>query len=312
MAFDFRPRLLMYESFMFISVQLIALLTGLGLILTQQAPPRQGPVTNIPELASGSWQILLAFAIAVVLIFILLRFIKVPAVWGGFFAFIIFIGAQTVFGSFLPFFFGSTLFSLILSVVLAAAIVIARWVKPNLATHNLAIFLGVAGVSAVLGLTLVPIVIIFLLIILSVYDFIAVFKTRHMVTMFQDLLKRGMPLAIVVPESSSEFTAHIGEVSRRKLKESEGKHRHEDKKVLMLGTGDLAFPALFAVSALAEHFTTAGYLPAIAIIIGAVIGIVFNHYLLFVKKYRFIPALPFIAAFSIIGYVIAILPDLII
>ena len=68
----------MYESFMFISVQLIALLTGLGLILTQQAPPRQGPVTNIPELASGSWQILLAFAIAVVLIFILLRFIKVP------------------------------------------------------------------------------------------------------------------------------------------------------------------------------------------------------------------------------------------
>lgn len=131
---------------------------------------------------------------------------------------------------------------------------------------------------------------------LSIYDFIAVFKTKHMVSMFKDLLKRGVPLAIVVPEEPMAFKENVQKISKAKLRET-------DKKVLMLGTGDLAFPALFAVSAFAAN----GLAAALAIIAGSIVGLVFNHYLLTIKKFKFIPALPFIALFSAIGYFVAVL-----
>jgi|GEM_PF-927694 len=320
---DFKGKLLLYESLMFLAVQLITLFTGFSMVGTLETtiidgtpaielvrqPPITEPLSIEPLVASVPF--LIAFVIAVILIIVLLKFLKLPIVFSGLFAFIMFIGAQAVFSAALgdtPLIVGiiTSPLLLMISTLLAIGVVAARYIKPNLITHNLAIFLGVAGVSAVLGVNLRPEVIIFLLVLLSIYDFIAVFKTRHMVTMFQDLLKRGMPLAIVVPESAAEFKAHVKEVSRKKLEEVS--HKHEEKKVLMLGTGDLAFPALFAVSALAEHYATAGFLPAIAIVIGSIIGLVFNHYLLFVKKFRFIPALPFIAAFSIAAYLLAILP----
>ncbi|MEM2874219.1 MAG: presenilin family intramembrane aspartyl protease [Candidatus Nanoarchaeia archaeon] len=283
MAIDFKPQLLMYESLMFLVVQGIALATGASLVSSGQVivPPPEGGFTRLG-------QFLIAFLIAFVLIILILKLLKTPLTFNIFFAFLIFVGAQVVFNAFLP---------LIVSILLAIAVVAIRWRKPNLITHNIAIFLGVAGVSALLGTALRPWPeIIILLIALSIYDFIAVFKTKIMVSLFKELLKRGAPLAIIVPEHPTQFITSVKKVSRQKLKET-------DKKVLMLGTGDLAFPALFAVSALTD-----GVAPALAVVVGSIVGLVFNHYLMMVKKFRFIPALPFIALFSIISYVIAVLP----
>jgi presenilin-like A22 family membrane protease len=291
---DFKPMLLTYESIMFLIVQFIALGTGALLLNTGQA--------QLPPIEGGFWrlaQFLAAFLVALVVIVLLLKYLRTPISFGLFFAFLIFIGSQTVFAALLS--VSSNVLNdisiLILSIALAIGIIALRWWKPNLITHNISIFLGVAGVSALLGTALRPWPeIIILLIALSVYDFIAVFKTKTMVSMFKELLKRGAPLAIIVPESPYQFTANVHKISRAKLRE-------KDRKVLMLGTGDLAFPALFAVSA----YATSGLATALAIMAGSVIGLIFNHYLLMVKKFRFIPALPFIAAFSIIGYVLAVL-----
>ena len=277
---DFKPKLLAYESLMFLAVQFIALATGMALISKPSTPPPM-------ELVEGLKWFFLAFVISMAIILLVIRFLKKVS-FNAFFAFIIIVGAYYVFSAFLPF---------LLAIILAAVIVGLRFWKPNLITHNIAIFLGVAGVAAVLGNMLPVIAVIVILFALSIYDFIAVFKTKHMVSMFKDMLKKGMPLAIVVPEQSAGFALNVHKVSKQKLRET-------DKKVLMLGTGDLAFPALFAVSA----FRASGSLiPALAIMIGSIVGIVFNHYLLTIKKYKVIPALPFIALFSVIGYFIAIL-----
>ncbi len=276
---DFKPKLLVFESLMFSTVQFIALFTGIMMLGKPTTPPPM-------EVGSSLIWFFVAFLISLGIIFLAIRFLKKIS-FGAFFAFLIFVGAQIVFASFLP---------LLISIVLAVAIVGLRFWKPNLITHNLAIFLGVAGVAAMLG-TLLPIIaILIILFALSIYDFIAVFKTKHMVSMFKDLLKRGVPLAIVVPEEPMAFKENVQKISKAKLKET-------DKRVLMLGTGDLAFPALFAVSAFAANGLTA----ALAIIAGSIVGLVFNHYLLTIKKFKFIPALPFIALFSAIGYFIAIL-----
>jgi presenilin-like A22 family membrane protease len=276
---DFKPKLLAYESLMFLTVQLIALFTGIMMLGKPTTPPPM-------EVSSSLIWFFVAFLISFGIILLAIRFLKKLS-FGAFFAFLIFIGAQIVFASFLP---------LLISIVLAVAIVGLRFWKPNLITHNIAIFLGVAGVAAMLGTLLPVIAILIILFALSIYDFIAVFKTKHMVSMFKDLLKRGVPLAIIVPEQPIAFKENVQKISKAKLRET-------DKRVLMLGTGDLAFPALFAVAAFAQS----GLIVALAIIAGSIVGLVFNHYLLTIKKFKFIPALPFIALFSAIGYFIAIL-----
>jgi len=278
----FKPKLLLYESLLFLLVQSLALFAGAKLIKAGQV--------ELPTIEGGYFrlvQILIAFVIALVIMIILLKLLKTPLSFGFFFSLIIFIGAQAIFEAFFP---------LIISIALAVAIVLIRWKFPNVVTHNLAIILGIAGISMVLGLSLRPWPeIIILLIALSIYDFIAVFKTKFMVSLFKQLLTRGAPLAIVVPERAPALKEHIGKISAEKIRE-------KDKKVLMLGSGDIAFPTLFAVSA---QFAN-GLPAAIAIIAGSIIGIIANHYLLTIKKFKFIPALPLIAAFSITAYLLSL------
>ena len=71
----------------------------------------------------------------------------------------------------------------------------------------------------------------------------------------------------------------------------------------MLGGGDLAFPALFAVAALAQF----GLIQALGVVIGAIGGIVLIHSLIVQKKFKALPALPPIAAFAILGFLISLL-----
>lgn len=131
---DFKPKLLAYESLMFSTVQFIALFTGIMMLGKPTTPPPM-------EVGSSLIWFFVAFLISLGIIFLAIRFLKKIS-FGAFFAFLIFVGAQIVFASFLP---------LLISIVLAAAIVGLRFWKPNLITHNIAIFLGVAGVAAMLN-----------------------------------------------------------------------------------------------------------------------------------------------------------------
>ncbi|MFH0868771.1 MAG: presenilin family intramembrane aspartyl protease [archaeon] len=289
-AFDFRYKLLAVESGMFLAIQLLAVFVGAIFVqkgLVQQMPVQQA----LPSF-------LIAFAIAMVVMVAVLYFLKTPKTFGIFFAFIIFIGTEIVFEAFVP--------SLI-AAALAIIVVMVRVWKPNVLTHNIAIFLTIAGISAQLGMMLpVPAVIIIIL-ALSVYDYLAVFKFKTMVKMFRQMLERGAPFAIIVPESAEHFSEHVGKVSKEKLAQVEkrGKAKKSEKpRFMMLGTGDLAFPAVFAVSAYAQYNIAV----SAAIIAGAMVGLVVNHYYL-TKKFQAIPALPAIAVFSTLGFILSQLPS---
>ncbi|MGB9675221.1 MAG: presenilin family intramembrane aspartyl protease [Candidatus Nanoarchaeia archaeon] len=280
---EFKPKLLIYESLLFLVIQALAILAGHRVVALGEAsiPPPEGGIFRLG-------QILLAFGIAIVIMIIVLKFLKTKFTFNIFFALLIFVGSQAIFGAFLPF---------IPSIALAVALIAIRWKFPNLITHNLAIIFGVAGVAMILGISLRPWPeIILLLIALSIYDFVAVFKTKFMINLFKQLLRRGAPLAIMVPEKPTAMKEHVAKVSVKKLKE-------KDKKVLMLGSGDLAFPTIFAVSA----FVTIGLIPTLAIIAGSLAGLTANHYLLTIKKFKFIPALPLIAIFSILAFLISLI-----
>jgi len=278
----FRPKLLAAEFSLFLAVQLLGLWVGLTILKT----------VPIPKMETGPsiFWFLIAFVIATGLILLALKFLKFRAPFGAVFAFLIFIGSHIVFSTFLP---------NIIAIVLAIGLVGLRFLWPNILTQNISMIIAVAGVSAQLGVLLTVPAVIILLIILSVYDVWAVFKTKHMIHLAKGLIQRGMPPMIVMPTSWKDFTRSMQEVQMEKLKPSKGR----TMKYMMLGTGDLAFPLVFAVAALQYSLFS-----AYAVVAGALAGIVIIHVILTTQKQiRALPALPPIAIGSIIAFAISLL-----
>ena len=276
-----RPQLLAAQVTLFLAVQLLGLWVGWTLL----------KIVPIPKMETGPS--LLWFGIAFIIvtggILLALKYFKFKMPFGAMFAFLIFVGAHIVFSTFLP---------NIYAIVLAVAIVALRYLWPNILTQNIAIVISIAGISAQLGVLLTVPAVIILLIALSIYDVWAVFKTKHMITMAKGLMHRGMTPMIILPSDWRDFGKKMKEVTTEKLRPS----RTPLLKYMMLGTGDLAFPLVFAVSALSYSL-----LSAYAIVLGALVGIIVVHFLMLTGKFKALPALPPIAAGSIIAFAISLL-----
>ena len=226
------------------------------------------------------FQFLLSFFIATSLMLLFLKKFKGKFLFAFFFSVAIIFGAQGPFGLFL-----SKLYAFLASVLL----VVFRFTHPRIWTQNITIIIGISGIAASLGASVEPIFALFILILLSVYDIIAVYKTRHMVKLFKGMAERGAVLALVIPKSFFLW--------KNKFSIIKAENRSE---FIFLGTGDIALPLFFAASAFVD-----GIKFSVAIILGAVIGLIADH-IIFVtqKEKRAIPALPMIAFFSIAGYIV--------
>jgi len=109
-------------------------------------------------------------------------------------------------------------FWLIFSIILVAW----RLLRPkHVLLRNAAAIISIAGVGALIGVTLGVIPVAIFLILLGCYDFIAVFKTKHMVTLAKGITKQNLAFTVAMPTPKHQFE---------------------------LGTGDLALPLVFAVS----------------------------------------------------------------
>ena len=168
---------------------------------------------------------------------------------------------------------------------------ILLWLKqPSVLIHNICIILGIAGLGASLGLRLEPVMTAILLIAFSVYDFIAVYKTKHMVKMAKEMIEHQAVLALVIPRGLSGFK---GELKGIKTK----------GKYLILGGGDIAFPLLLSVSLLRQ-----GILPSLVVAVFSLIGLLLSFLIFTSQKIkRPIPALPPITLFSVLGLLITFL-----
>jgi len=229
------------------------------------------------------FQFLLSFFIATSLMLLFLKKFKGKFLFEFFFSAAIIFGAQGPFG---------LLFSKLYAFLAAVLLVVFRFMHPRIWTQNIIIIIGIAGVAASLGASIDPIFALFILILLSIYDIIAIYKTRHMVKLFKDMASRGAVLALIIPKSFSLW--------KNKFNIIKTDNRNE---FIFLGTGDIALPLFFATSAFVN-----GIKFSIAIIIGTTIGLIADH-LVFVtqKEKKAIPALPMIAFFSIVGYFVAFL-----
>lgn len=186
--------------------------------------------------------------------------------------------------------------------ILAASLVIFRFIRPTVLLHNAVVIGGLAGVGGLMGLTLFPRDAVILLIILSVYDVIAVYKTKHMVKMAKEMIKKRVILGIIIPEKILGFKASMNDVEQDKIPVRRILRPGKRVKFMILGGGDLALPLLLIASVAGQNI-----LQAVIILIFALLGLLAMHWTFIKLKSKPMAALPPLAIFSILGYLISLL-----
>lgn len=263
-----------------ITVQTIAALALTEIIALATIPYFQRvPVAVVPP-SAVLVNFLLSFAIATLILLVLLKIFRGPLIFGLLFSFLLFTAIWFLASLIMP--NGPAL-------AFAAFFTLARLVVPVVIISNLTIILGIAGISALVGAGFPWPTVLLLLLALSIYDYIAVYKTGHMVTMFKNLLERGVILALIIPEHLKTQITHL-----RYVKLGEG--------FFFLGTGDLALPTIFAVSA---YFTSPRL--GIGAAIGSLFGLLLMNLLFILGRKRPLPALPPIALGTVLGFLAATL-----
>ncbi len=228
------------------------------------------------------WKFIIAFLLATLFIFLIIRFLKFRKEKGTIFK-ILFVLAVSLGGLL----FLETWLPEPFPLIIVVTLIFWWWKRPTILNQDVLMILGLAGVGSTLGLALQPLIVLFLLIIFSIYDFIAVYKTKHMIKMAKEMIEAGAILGLIVPQEISDFLADL-----KKIKPG--------GKFLILGGGDIAFPLLFCASLIPvgiSHSLIVGFF--------VLIGLFISFWFFISQKIRQpIPALPPIALFSIIGYLI--------
>ncbi len=228
------------------------------------------------------WQFIFYFILATLLIFFIPYFLRFKKEKKTFFR-AVFILAT--------FFGGTSFFSCWMSdppaLILMAGIVFWWLKRPTILNQDLCLILGMAGIGSILGLSLDPLMVALLLVFFSIYDFIAVYKTKHMIRMAKEMIESRAILAFLIPPDISGFRESLEKIE-------------PGGKFLILGGGDVVFPLLFATSLVSQ-----GILDSLIVATFSLIGLFAGFYFFTTQKVRQpIPALPPIALFSIIGYLI--------
>jgi presenilin-like A22 family membrane protease len=220
-----------------------------------------------------------AILIGTVLLLLLIRF-KSKVITKVWFSLAVFIGLSVAFSAFM---------NQNLAVFLAITIAIWKVYFPNVYISNLGELFVYGGIAAIFHEMLTVFSAALLLIVISIYDMIAVWKIKHMITLAKFQADNKMFAGAIIPYSifsnDKKQNPKLDKPVLR-MKHCEAK---AGSKTAMLGGGDIAFPLLFS-GAVMKVF---GIPSALIIIATSAVALA----LLFIKakKDRFYPAMPFIS-----------------
>jgi presenilin-like A22 family membrane protease len=192
------------------------------------------------------------------------------------------------------------------AMIIALPFVIWKIFKPNIIVHNVTEVLMYAGIA----LILVPLFggevlwVIILLVIMSLYDMYAVWKSKHMVKMAKFQSKSELFAGLKVPYGTPPKKVTV------RLSSSKTMRVNERPKVAILGGGDIAFPLIF-IGTVMSGLIIAGLSKSTAFLQSSIIifttAVALLLLFIFAKKDRFYPAMPFITAGCLIGWAITLL-----
>ncbi len=168
-----------------------------------------------------------------------------------------------------------------------------------------------AGVTAILGISFAILPAFLLLIGLALYDAWAVYRSKHMVTLADEMTGQRLPVLLVVPKKASYSYMEQGSLKQAIAK-------GEEREAMFMGLGDIIIPGTLAVSALTfPPMSGTGLVPDIRIVlglssnlliaIGTMIGTVVGFAILmrFVMKGNPQAGLPLLNGGAILGYLVS-------
>ncbi len=256
-------KLILYLAAFFIITQFLGLWTANVLI---QEGVNVTFVSEDPDAVENSLFIFAYIVGVAVAIIIAIRFLSDKWMYYLFKA----VESLAIFGTSIIVFM--TFYDSLLILPLAAVIVLLRIVIPkHLWLRNFTSIIATAGAGAVLGVSLGIIPVMVFMILLSVYDFIAVFKTKHMVKMAKAISSKNLSFTYALPTKEHTFE---------------------------LGTGDLVIPLVFAASLLEAAKLNPAlefpiyFIPPIVILIASLAGLLWTMDYVSKRPGTALPALP--------------------
>ncbi|MCX6740726.1 MAG: presenilin family intramembrane aspartyl protease [Candidatus Parcubacteria bacterium] len=238
------------------------------------------PVSEISiQSQYSALQFLLIFLTATVILLLLLKLYKKPWLVRLLFYLAIFQGLWIFVNAYVPW----------PNCLIILGVLAFYWLYyKNILIHNAIIIMALSAIAVMFGANLTPSAAIIILLILAVYDFWAVYKTKHMVQMFTGMAEQKVYFTIIIPQNIRGLFKKISIVS-------------PSVEFMFLGTGDIALPAIFVVSCLQISLLTA-YITAL----GTIAGFIFL-FILFVsqKEKQPMPGLPPIVLGTLLGFLIS-------
>ena len=182
-----------------------------------------------------------------------------------------------------------------LAVAIAVAFGAFWFLIPLVWLHNLVLILAVSSLGAVFGRFITPWTAMAIILALAVYDFLAV-RFKFMLWMADRLSQVNALPALIIPKDYSEWNLNLKKHGEKMIEANP-----VEREYSILGGGDIAFPCLLTASVyFAQGFKTA----AIMAVLGLV-GLVSVYAIQAVfLKGKPMPALPPIAAFTLVGLLI--------
>lgn len=188
--------------------------------------------------------------------------------------------------------------------IVALVIASVKVFRPNPIVHNMAEVLVYSGIVLLLFPMFDVVWVVALLLVISVYDFLAVFKTKHMVSMAKFSMKAKLFPGISLPIQDSKKEASVS--GRRIMKTNKtGEVEEKQYQAAILGGGDITFPMLFSSVVMQDLFRNGLDKLAslnLSFIITATTAASLLLLLLLARKGKFYPAMPFVTAGCLLGY----------
>ena len=249
--------------------------------------------------------ILIGVLLGTVLLLMLIKF-KKTNLWKLWYALAITLALSIALSGFID-----KIFALIISIIIS----IFRIFKPNIFVNNFSELFIYGGIAAIFVPILNLFSVIMLLILISIYDAYAVWKSKHMVKLAKFQSNSKLFAGLMIPYNKKGFkNINLNQDNEKNIKENKKSEKINEKQdkgnIAILGGGDIAFPLLFS-GVIMKYLAEQGYsfinsfLGANLITLGSAIALT----ILFIKseKGKFYPAMPFISAGCFIGLLLVFL-----
>jgi presenilin-like A22 family membrane protease len=182
-----------------------------------------------------------------------------------------------------------------LAITMAVALGTFWFLIPLVWLHDLALILALTSLGAVFGHFITPWTAMVLILLLAIYDFLAV-RFGFMLWMADRLSQIKALPALIVPKNHSEWSLNLKKHGDKIIEANAAGREYS-----ILGGGDIAFPGLLTASVYFAQGLAPGAIIALFGLLGLVSAYAIQATLL---KGKPIPALPPIAAFTLVGLLI--------